>query len=99
MRRSGGFSMTRPEARSPIARWIAIVTVWLGIAQVHTQQTVRHPFQGVTHITRAETSPRNVRMHILMVDLTAPGISVTVTPPGGPQETIRQTTLQFLEEE
>ena len=60
---------------------------------------VEHPFTGVTHITRHETSPRSVRMHIVSIDLTAPGIRFKVTPPSGPRETIRQTTLQFLEAE
>lgn len=73
------------------------VCIWL--AGVGAQETVRRPFLGVTHLTRTETSPRAVRMHIVTVDLTAPGIRVKVTPPGGPRETIRQTTLQFLEEE
>jgi hypothetical protein len=63
------------------------------------QPTVQHPFIGVTHITRNETSPRNLRMHIVSIDLTAPGIRFKVTPPSGPRETIRQTTLQFLEAE
>ena len=79
--------------------WIATLTLCLWVAGIEAQETVRRPFLGVTHITRAETSPRNLRMHIVLVDLTAPGIRIKVTPPGGPRETIRQTTLQFLEEE
>jgi hypothetical protein len=79
------------------------VLVWLliaaWVAAGHGEQLVRQPFVGVTHITRHETSPRTLRMHLVSIDLTAPGIRVKVTPPGGPRETIRQTTLQFLEEE
>jgi hypothetical protein len=81
-----------------LARWLVIVSVFLGGADVAAQQTVRHPFVGVTHVMRVTTTPRDLRMHIITVDLTAPGIRVTVTPPGGPRETIRQTTLQFLQE-
>jgi hypothetical protein len=80
-------------------RWIAVLVVSLWTAGVEAQETVRRPFLGVTHITRSETAPRDVRMHIVSIDLTAPGIRLKVTPPGGPRETIRQTTLQFLEEE
>ncbi len=78
---------------------MATLAVCLWIAGVQAQETVRRPFLGVTHITRAETSPRHLRMHIVLIDLTAPGIRIKITPPGGPRETIRQTTLQFLEEE
>ena len=78
---------------------LAALAVCLSLAPVEAQPTVQRPFLGVTHITRAETSPRALRLHIVTIDLTAPGIRVKVTPPGGPRETIRQTTLQFLEEE
>ena len=85
----------------PVMRMRVLVCVLLvaSLRAVGGEPLVRHPFAGVTHITRTETSPRNLRMHIVSVDLTTPGIRVKVTPPGGPRETIRQTTLQFLEEE
>ena len=35
-------------------------------------------------------------MHIIMVDLTAPGISFAVTPQSGTRDTTRQTTLDYL---
>ena len=59
-------------------------------------EIVDHPFLGVTHITRTETSPRSVTMHIVRIDLTIPGISFRLTPPGGTRETVRQTTLSYL---
>ena len=80
-------------------RWLVALLFCIHVAAVDAQQTVRRPFAGVTHITRVETSPRDVRMHIVTIDLTAPGIRFKVTPPSGPRETVRQTTLQFLEEE
>jgi exopolysaccharide biosynthesis protein len=78
---------------------LVVVVVVAGLATGRAEPVVRHPFAGITHIVRNETSPRTLRMHIVMVDLRAPGIRVKVTPPGGPRETIRQTTLQFLEEQ
>ncbi len=38
-------------------------------------------------------------MHIIEVDLTAPGIGFKLTAPGGSLETVRQTTLAFLKQE
>src|SRR5215831_12029271 len=62
-------------------------------------EVVAHPFVGVTTITRTETSPRNLTMHIVEIDLTAPGIAFKLTPSGGEMETVRQTTLEFLTQE
>lgn len=61
-------------------------------------EIVAHPFVGVTSITRTETSPRNLTMHIVEIDLAAPGIRFELTPPSGTLETIRQTTLDFLKQ-
>ncbi len=55
-----------------------------------------HPYLGVTLTERTVTSPRLARMVVAQVDLTAPGIRVVVSPPGGARETVRETTLQFL---
>lgn len=58
------------------------------------------PYQGVTYIARTNTSlgspPRTVYMHIMFIDLTAPGIRFKLTPHGGTNETLRQSTLSFL---
>src|SRR5262245_47811982 len=71
-----------------------------GIASVSSiaeaAEIVDHPFLGVTHITRTETSPRPVTMHIVRIDLTIAGIGFRLTPPGGTRETVRQTTLAYL---
>jgi exopolysaccharide biosynthesis protein len=55
-------------------------------------ETIEHPFAGITHITRE-------RMHIVQIDLRAPGIRFKLTPHSGRLETVRQTTLEFLEQE
>ena len=81
------------------ARLILALAACLFVLDVEAQETVRRPFLGVTHIARAEPSPREVRMHIVLIDLSTPGLRFKVTAPGGPRETVRQTTLQFLEAE
>ena len=60
---------------------------------------VEFPFLGVTHIFRAGSAPdfpRDVKMHIVKIDLTAPFLSFTLTPPGGTRDVSRLTTLDFL---
>src|SRR5947209_399971 len=79
---------------------IAVASVLLaGIAGLEGGQFVQHPFAGMMSITRTETSPRSVTMHIVEVDLTEPGITFKLTPPGGSLATVRQTTLEFLNQE
>jgi exopolysaccharide biosynthesis protein len=77
---------------------IALIVCWL-LAPLDGAQTVRRPFVGVTTIVRTETSPRSLRMHIVQIDLTAPGIRFKVTSPGGTMETMRETTVDFLSQE
>lgn len=86
---------------------VSRVRIWLAVAAIvcwslvplDGAQTVRKPFVGVTTITRTETSPRNLRMHIVQVDLNANGIRFKLTAPGGSLETVRNTTLDFLNQE
>lgn len=66
----------------------------IGTAQATT--TVTHPYLGITYIDRTETAPRALHMHIVEVDLTAPGISFGLTGPSGVRDTTRQTTLDYL---
>jgi hypothetical protein len=60
-----------------------------------------HPFRGVTLHQRKETSPRPMKVNVLEIDLRAPGIRFSVTPPNGdlPGETTLQTTRDFLIEQ
>ena len=61
--------------------------------------TITYPFLGVTHVTRVGSAPdfpRNVKIHVVTIDLTAPLVSFEFTPPGGTRDTRRQTTLQYL---
>ncbi len=79
-----------------IMRLFAALLVALAI---HAETVVSNPFLGVTLLTRNETTPRRVTMRIVKIDLNAPGIAFKLTEPGGTRETVRQTTLEFLEQE
>jgi hypothetical protein len=58
-------------------------------------------FQGITYQREARSTPRPYMLHIVTIDLTAPGIGMMVTPgkptPDG-RETHAQTTEEFLRE-
>jgi Phosphodiester glycosidase len=60
---------------------------------------VSQPFVGITYIDRTETSPRPVHMHIVQIDLAAPGLRFKLSPPAGGREVVRQTTLDYLTQE
>jgi hypothetical protein len=79
--------------------WMSIFAGLLGAERLQASEVIAHPYQGITYINRTETAPRTLTMHIVKVDLTAPGISFKLTPPGGTRETIRQTTLDFLNQQ
>jgi Phosphodiester glycosidase len=58
-------------------------------------------FKGIVYQRRAISQPRPVTMHIVTVDLTAPGIKPLVTPGNplkGRRKTFARTTSAFLEE-
>jgi len=60
---------------------------------------VSQPFLGITLIDRTETAPRRIHVRVVQIDLRAPGIRFKLSPPGGPREVRRQTTLDFLRRE
>ena len=60
---------------------------------------VSQPYGGITYVDRTETSPRSVHMHIVQVDLAAPGLRFKLSPPAGGREVVRQTTLEYLAQE
>ncbi len=84
----------RSLLQSRIVLAAVVGVIWCG--QVQGATTVTHPYQGITSITRTETSPRAENMHIVLVDLTAPGISFELTGKSGTYDTTRQTTLNFI---
>lgn len=62
-------------------------------------EVVTHPFRGITLVSRTETAPRFLSIHVALIDLAAPGLRFKLTPPGGTRETLRQNTLAFLNQE
>jgi len=67
--------------------------------QAGASERVSRPFVGVTLTSGVETLPRPIRMHIVNIDLAAPGIRFRLTPRGGPLHTIKQTTLEYLKQQ
>ena len=78
---------------------LRIGLIALVVQTAGAQQTPEHPFRGITHITRTLTTPRGVTMHVVTVDLTMPGVRFKLSAPRGTRETVRQTTLAFLNQE
>ena len=81
-----------------VMRLLLILLVFLSGA-TQTAGVVSHPYKGVTYISRREISPRTVNMHIVLIDLAEQGISFKLTPPGGTRDTLRNTTLDFLNQQ
>src|SRR5436309_2866838 len=81
------------------SRLLGLLLATLSVVSGWGAELVDHPFPGITHITRTEASPRQVNIHIVQIDLTAPGIGFKLTAPERPLETVRQTTLEFLNQE
>ena len=82
--------------RPLLAAALAIVACGCGL---QAAEGVQHPFRGIVSISRTENAPRNLTIHVVKIDLTARGIALRLTPPGGELETLRQTTLDFLRQE
>ena len=78
---------------------LAIVALYCAHVPLVAEVQTSHPYGGVTYIDRVESAPRAEHMHIVEIDLTAPGIRFKLSSPGGGREVVRETTLAFLERE
>jgi len=76
----------------------AAILLSIGVP-LHAEQRVAHPYLGITYVDRTESAPRALHMHIAQIDLTAPGLRFKLSPPAGPREVVRQTTLEFMTQE
>jgi hypothetical protein len=86
-------------ARGRAAAAAAVAIYLLARAPVTADARVTRPFTGVTYIDRTEAAPRATHMHIVQIDLGAPGIRFELSPKAGDREVVRETTLEFLERE
>src|SRR5205809_1618659 len=78
----------------------AVWLVFFAIAAAFAADTstITFPYLGVTHIFRVGSAPqfaRNVRIHVVKIDLTAPGISFQLPPKGGTRDTLKLRTLTY----
>ncbi len=88
-----------PRARRATVFTMLVLLAMCVLASAQSTQTAEEPYVGVTIIRRTDTSPRVQKMILVKIDLAAPGIRFKLSPPGGARETVRQTTLAFLEQE
>ncbi|HXI52704.1 MAG TPA: phosphodiester glycosidase family protein [Candidatus Saccharimonadales bacterium] len=94
-----------PHAKLLFARllWLAVclaaLVVQMPAGGLQAGQVFSLWYCGVTMITRTETAPRPLSMHIVLIDLLAPGLRFKLTPPSGTRETVRQSPLGFLRQE
>jgi hypothetical protein len=80
-------------------RLLPTIILVIGAGLLSANAEISHPYQGITLITRSEVSPRQLTTHVALIDLRMPGIRFKVTSPGGSQDSVRQTTLEFLNQE
>lgn len=57
------------------------------------------PYSGITWTVQTESSPRRITMRYVEIELETPGLRFKLTPPRGPMDTLRQSTLGFLKEQ
>jgi hypothetical protein len=87
----------------------ALLAILLLTSAIHAEDRVTQPFLGIILHEITYDQPRPLVIHVVEIDLAAKGISFLVTPgngdpngdePGDPNnETTRQTTLTFLNEQ
>ena len=82
-----------------LCRLLALLALVAFGGSVLADERVSQPYVGITYIDRTEASPRAVHMHIVRIDLTAPGLRFKLSPPSGAREVVRQTTLEYLKQE
>jgi hypothetical protein len=85
--------------RKTAFRGLLAAVLLLAVGAPQAEQRITHPYLGITLIDRTEPAPRPVHMHLVEIDLTAPGLRFKLSPPGGGREVVRQTTLAFLAQE
>lgn len=60
-----------------------------------SHETVSRPFAGVTYIHRKITTPRPLNLHVVLINLSTPGIKFRVTAPAPDGTTPLEKTVSF----
>lgn len=96
---TGRASWTTHHAFHRLAR-LALAALTLAAPFItRADREITHPYQGITWVVHSEPKPRPVLMRYALIDLQTPGLRFKLTPPRGPMETLRQSTLGFLREQ
>src|SRR4051794_17261359 len=90
--------MIHPMSGSRVRRVGAILLALSLVSAGRSDQRITQPFAGLTYIDRVAASPRPLHMHIVQIDLTAPGVRVELSPPGGGREVVRRATAVYANE-
>ena len=70
----------------------------LGSSALHAADTESTPFPGVRYVHRHVSEPREIDMHIVLIDLNRPGVKIITTGANGDRsgETDLETTRAFV---
>lgn len=85
--------------------WVSIAGLLAALTALASGQAAdaparaSHPYRGVTLVERVLATPRPATWHVAQIDLRAPGIRISLTPPGGSREVVRETVLAALTRE
>lgn len=84
--------------KNPNALMLGAAVSLLGSLALHAADTESTPFPGVRYVHRHVSAPREIDMHIVLVDLNRPGVKIITTGPNGdrPGETDLETTRAFV---
>lgn len=72
--------------------------LWLALARPPRSNSTDTLYQGITYTREARAEPRPIMLHIVEIDLTAPGLGFFVTPPETDGSYRGRTTRTFLTE-
>jgi hypothetical protein len=84
--------------RNPNALILGATVSLLGSFALHAADTESTPFPGVRYVHRHVSAPREIGMHIVLIDLNRPGVRIVTTGPNGDRqgETDLETTRAFV---
>jgi exopolysaccharide biosynthesis protein len=82
----------------PLGIIFSSVVLLLGSSALYAVDIETNPFPGVRYVHRHVTKPREIDMHIVLIDLKRPGVRIVTTGPNGdrPGETDLETTRAFV---